>query len=116
MRTERRKGNQANPQDKANYLVIAGLFVTAWVLLLKVWPEPHIPVVFNAVCFILGIFGNYLTGRTHNAQQSDAGVNAGTVEHMTVRPDASQSEYREEMRKGDTEELTLDKRRRLGIP
>jgi hypothetical protein len=109
---ERRRGNQANPQDKANYLVITGLFVTAWVLLLKVWPEPHIPVVFNAVCFILGIFGNYLTGRTHNAQQSDAGVNAGTVEHMTVRPEPAEFPP---IRRSGTQEYTEDTRRELGL-
>lgn len=105
---ERRRGNQSRPADKANYLVIGGLFLVVMTLLLKPWSEQSAREAFILAGTIVGGLINFLT---HHTAQNEAQVNAGTVENVTVKPEPV-SEYRE----GDTEELTLEKRRRLGIP
>jgi hypothetical protein len=113
MKQERRRGNQANPQDKCNYLIIVGFFLTLWLMLLKAWSDSQFTVVVGFVGTILGALGGFLTGRMHANQQTDTAVNTGTVDHMTIKTDMPQSEFREEVRKGDTRKLDLDLRDRL---
>lgn len=110
---ERRRSHQSHPQDKANYLVIGVLFIVLCILLLKNWPDNLAREAFTLAGPIVGGLINYLTTRAN--AQTDTAVNTGSVENMTVKADPA-SEFRDEARQGDTEELTLEKRRRLGIP
>lgn len=87
MRQERRRGNAANPQDKANYLIIAGSFITLWMILFKPWETTQFTVVVGFAGTILGYLGGFLTGRAHGSQQSDTAVNTGSIENMTVKTD-----------------------------
>jgi hypothetical protein len=114
---ERRRGNQANPQDKANYLIICGFFLTLWLMLLKSWSDSQFTVVVGFVGTILGALGGFLTGRMHAQQQTDTAVNTGSVENMTVKTDqqpapANEVYYQDD---GNTKELTPDRLRELGL-
>jgi hypothetical protein len=104
MKQERRRGNQANPQDKCNYLIIVGFFLTLWLMLLKAWSDSQFTVVVGFVGTILGALGGFLTGRMHAQQQTDTAVNTGSVENMTVKTDQQpQSDYADDRK---TKELS----------
>lgn len=111
---ERRRGNQSNPQDKANYAIIGGFFLTVWIILLKQWTDAQFTVVTVFVGTMLGGLSGFLAGRAIATQtHPETQVNAATAD-VTARPEPAKPEifYQDD---GKTKELTPDQLQRYGL-